>query len=226
MEDTLLKVISKCPFCGENGHQDPNDQRSIFPSANDDEEEGVDLGRLLMLVEGGNPDATFCVAKYRFHGGTELPQDKKQGLELYHTAVSLGSPFAAAALGRCFLDGDAVERDHNKTVEYYFRAAELGFVEMYFFIGEIYLNCGEVEEAMMNFRRAAICGFSEDFVFDSLRDGFRNGYITKDEYAYTLRENQKAANEMKSEAREMSREALKKYDDEICGQGNYLWGGS
>ena len=32
--------------------------------------------------------------------------------------------------------------------------------------------------------------------------GHKVGYITKEEYAFTLRENKKASNEMKSEARE------------------------
>ena len=47
-----------------------------------------------------------------------------------------------------------------------------------------------------------MCGTSEECLFNILRDGFKNGFITKDEYAFTLRENQKACNEMKSVDRE------------------------
>ena len=53
---------------------------------------------------------------------------------------------------------------------------------------------------MLNFRKAAMCGDSD--VFNLLRNCFKNGFITKDEYAYTLKENQAACNEMKSDARE------------------------
>ena len=51
-------------------------------------------------------------------------------------------------------------------------------------------------------RKAAMCGMSDENLFKALRHSFREGYITKDEYAYTLRENQAACNEIKSEARE------------------------
>jgi hypothetical protein len=38
----------------------------------------------------------------------------------------------------------------------------------------------------------------------------RNRRITKEEYAFTLRENQKASNEMKNESRDKARKALEK----------------
>ena len=55
-----------------------------------------------------------------------------------------------------------------------------------------------------------ICKLSEDWLFDRLRAGFKSGYITKDEYAFTLRENQAASNEMKSVARERFKEFMKR----------------
>ena len=54
---------------------------------------------------------------------------------------------------------------------------------------------------MLNVRKAAICGVTDESIFNLLRDGFQCGVITKDEYAYTLRENQAACNEMESDAR-------------------------
>ena len=54
-----------------------------------------------------------------------------------------------------------------------------------------------------------MCGTSEECLFNILRDGFKNGFITKDEYAFTLRENQKACTEMKSDEREMWRKQRK-----------------
>ena len=41
-----------------------------------------------------------------------------------------------------------------------------------------------------------------------MRNGYKDGYITKDEYAFTLRENLKASNEMKSESRDIMRKKL------------------
>ena len=77
-------------------------------------------------------------------------------------------------------------------------------------MGLLLMSIGELEEAMLNYRKAAICGVSQDPVFKTIRFGFTNGWITKEEYAYTLRENQKACNEMKGEAREMWRNKVEK----------------
>ena len=81
-------------------------------------------------------------------------------------------------------------------------ATELGNGEAFAHIGCILFDRGELEEAMLNYRKAAMCGASSDSLFSKLRRGYRDGCITKDEYAFTLRENQAACNEMKSEARE------------------------
>ena len=88
-------------------------------------------------------------------------------------------------------------------MEYYHKSAELGFMHAFPVIGRIYLTMGEIEEGMLNLRKAAMCGtIGDDSLFKLLRDGFKYGYITKDEYAFTLRENQAACNEMKSDGRE------------------------
>ena len=49
---------------------------------------------------------------------------------------------------------------------------------------------------------------NDKFLFSALREDYKNGYITKEEYALTLRENQKASNEMKSESREMIKKVM------------------
>ena len=54
-----------------------------------------------------------------------------------------------------------------------------------------------------------MCGMNEKFIFDKLKIGFKYGFITKEEYAFTLRENQAACNEMKSGNREMAKMLLR-----------------
>ena len=51
-----------------------------------------------------------------------------------------------------------------------------------------------------------MCGIGTDDkkdLFDQLRQGFNDGFITKEEYAFTLRTNQAAFDETKSEEREL-----------------------
>ena len=62
-----------------------------------------------------------------------------------------------------------------------------------------------MEEGLLNLRKAVLCGFSHKAVFDALRQGYKDGHITKEEYAFTLRENQKISEEMKSASREKAK---------------------
>ncbi len=45
-----------------------------------------------------------------------------------------------------------------------------------------------------------MCSLKDDVLFKDLKKGYLNGYITKDEYALTLRRHQAACDEMKSES--------------------------
>ena len=104
--------------------------------------------------------------------------------------------------GKLYHSGDGVEKDDDKSLEYYQKATELGDSTAFLLIGHLLMNKGDIEEGILNLRKAAMCGVSGNDLFSELRNYFINGYITKDEYAFTLRENQKACNEMKSDERE------------------------
>lgn len=67
---------------------------------------------------------------------------------------------------------------------------------------------GEFELALLNYRKAAICGLDDEDLFKEIREGFRAGFITKEEYAFALREHQKVSNEMKSDSRTEARRLL------------------
>ena len=145
----------------------------------------------------------YHVGKYYFTGEMYgLRQDKVEGLKWFHHAVEAGSGIAAYSIGQCHVRGDCVDKDYDKALEYFQKSADLGYIPAFHIVGTILMTKGETEEGMLNLRKAAICGMSEEKLFEQLRDGFKEGYITKDEYAYTLRENQKACHEMKSDGRE------------------------
>ena len=139
-----------------------------------------------------------------------VSDELSEGVKWLHRAVEAGCGEAASDLGECYAEGDGVEQDIEKAMKYSQKAAEFDFIPAFFMIGSLHMSIGEVEEAMLNYRKAAICGLSEDWLFDRLRAGFKSGYITKDEYAFTLRENQAASNEMKSVARERFKEFMKR----------------
>jgi len=158
----------------------------------------------------GNSEAMYRVGDHYFQGRMGLQQDKAEGLKWYHRAVEVGSGMATGRIGRCYEEGDGVEQDKEKALEYYQKSADLGWIPAFYLIGFLLMSKGDIEEGLLNYRKAVMCGMNEKYIFDELKDGFKCGYITKEEYAFTLRENQKACNEMKSEARELWKSIMEK----------------
>ena len=183
-----VKKATSCPYCrADTLNYDDN----------------YALGQEMKRANDGDVVAMYHVGSYYFDGEVYgLHQDKAEGLKWYHRAVEAGSGDAAYSIGQCHVRGDGVDRDDDKASEYFQKAAELGYIPAFQIVGMILMQKGDIEEAFINLRKAAMCGLSNDYLFSKLRNGFKYGYITKDEYAFTLRENQKACNEMKSDGRE------------------------
>ena len=179
--------MSICPFCREDDRESKDEYK---------------LKRVMKQAENGEHDDICRIGTYYFKGQLGLQQDQAEGLKWYHRAMEAGDGKAAFILGARYYQGDGVEQDIEKALEYHCKAAELDFIPAFNLIGFLLMLKGEIGEAMLNLRKAAICGDSSEHLFDELRQGFVNGYITREEYAFTLRENQKACNEMKSDARE------------------------
>ena len=160
------------------------------------------------LAKAGHHKAMNRIGFFYFNGQKGLQQDKKAGMKWWRLAAEAGSSEAANNLGMCYRKGDGVEQDIDRALEYYRQEARLGGVTGFVNIGALLMLQGSMEEAMLNLRKAAICGLSDKHIFNALRKGYRDGYITKEEYAFTLRENQKVNNEMKSESREKITQVL------------------
>ena len=188
-----------CPFCRSNNNVDYRTEKSQAKSE-------------MKRANAGQPDSMCRVASYYFGGEMGCMQNKAKGLKLYQGALEAGSGRAARSLGLCYDLGDGVDQDEEKALEYYQRAVELGFEPAYSSVGYILMERGEIEEGMLNFRKAAMCGTDDKNIFDELRTGFNDGFITKDEYAFTLRKSQAAVNERKSEERELYKEYLNYQD--------------
>ena len=186
--DQTVEKAMLCPCCRTD------------TSSYDDE---AILKTLMKRANAGQHEAMLRIGRCYFHGKMGLQQDKEDGLKWLHRAVEGGSGDAAGMFGTLYYSGDGVEQDDDKSLEYYQKATELGDSTAFLLIGHLLMNKGDIEEGILNLRKAAMCGVSGNDLFSELRNYFINGYITKDEYAFTLRENQKACNEMKSDEREM-----------------------
>ena len=198
MRETGGKNMKLCPFC----------KASLTILVEDDVErakklmEKEELERLNKLIDNGNADAFHQLASYYADGSRGMPQDWAKANELYLKAGELGCAMAYSNLGNSYLAGTGVEIDKKKAKHYYELAAMNGSVQARHNLGCSEGTTGNHERAMKHLMISASAGLKESL--DAVKKGYRymNGYVTKDQYANTLREYQNSQDEMKSDTRD------------------------
>ena len=171
------------------------------------------------MAESGQHEGLYRVGRYHLResrydnraslsaNGTTASKIMNDGMASLRLAADAGSGKALELLGEVFLseadaDADRHEGDsYFQALKCFQKAAELGRVHAFVMIGEIEMKRGKIQEALLNLRKAAICGMRNDFLFAALKRGFVDGYIKKDEYFPTLHRHMKACDEMNSESR-------------------------
>jgi len=189
MED-MEKQLTSCPFCRADTTKTDGDL-------------------YLKLAENGNHKAMFRAAENYRYGNEGLKQDGGVALEWYHRASDEGSHEAAHNLGLCYLRGDlGLEKNLALASKYFQKAGDYGSPQSFALLGSIGYEMGDVEGFVLNVRKAAICGFTGSL--RSLMECYRSGFITKNEYDFTLKMHQAAINEMQSDMRQRHEREIKK----------------
>ena len=161
---------------------------------------GDRLRRIKKLMDNGN-GAAFNMLGYSYANGiNSLPQDWNKATELYFKGGKLGCAEAYYNLGCSYDNGHGVEVDKKKAQYYYELAAMKGDVHARYNLGIIVEDAGNEDRAYKHFAIAARAGSERSL--DAVKDGFMDGFITKDEYTNTLRAYQESQDEMKSEERD------------------------
>lgn len=153
-------------------------------------------------ANAGRADAMCQIGSYYKDGLMGMQKDASKAVIWFRRAAEANNAKGAAMLAQCFLFGHGVEKDDEQALEYFEKAAHLGEYRAFVNIGVIHWGRGDVEEAMLSYRKAAMCGVVNESLFRNLREGYQAGYITKNEYLHTLREHQSAVEGFKSESRE------------------------
>ena len=96
-----------------------------------------------------------------------------------------------------------MEMDKRKAKHYWELAAMNGNAGARHNLGMIEGNAGNNDRAIKHFILAAKAGFKKSL--DQVKEGYKRGMVTKDEYANTLRACQKIQDEMKSDDRDKMR---------------------
>ena len=184
MEETGSKNMKLCPFC-----------KTPPPRSNEEEVE-----RVKKLMDKENPSAYNNLAGDYAQGINGMPQNLAKGNELLLKAGELGCADAYFNLGNAYHAGRGVEIDKKKAMHYWELAAMNGHIKARHNLGCSEEQAGNHQRAMKHFIIAASAGYKQSL--DSVKFGYMNGHVTKEEYANTLREYQKSLDEMKSEARD------------------------
>ena len=184
MRETGGKNMKLCPFCKAPPPRSPEDE----------------VKRLKKLMEKGNAGAFNQLAGYYGEGCYGLPLDWAKANELRLKAGELGCAGAYFNLGICYQFGGGVEVDKKKAKHYFELAAMNGDVMARHNLGCAEYEASNFHRAYKHFMLVACTGYN--LSLDSVKKGFMNGHVTKEEYANTLREYQKSQDEMKSDMRD------------------------
>ena len=174
----------KCPFC-----------RSL---AHESDEEGIQ--RLKRRIKVNEDAEAMCLLGGYFQTGENwLPQDSSKAMELLHKAVKLGNHDAHYNLGVAYYKGDIVGKDTKKARYHYHVAAMGGFASARQNIGVEEMNKGNMERAYKHLMISANAGY--DLSMKTVQDGYKHGFVTKDDFAKTIRAYGSSVDETKSEQR-------------------------
>ena len=182
----------RCPFCNTAG---PKSEEEI-------------IKRLFNRIEKYNDTyAMVMLSEHYSKGQYGLLVDQSKAFELLQRACELGTASVQVSsdlphyhLGIKYQTGDLTEIDKKKAVHHYQIAAMMGNIH-----ARHNLGCSERENrnyhrAMKHFMIAAECGCENSL--DVVKQGFRDGIVTKEQFEKTLRDYQASCDETKSEQRD------------------------
>ena len=180
-------VDQLCPFCRA-------------PATTSDEE---NTKLVMKRVDMGDAIAIYNLACFYADEMYGIPHDMDKALELWHQAGELGKASAYNSIGYAYYYGNGVERDIEKAKHYWELAAMNGDVQSRYNLGIMEGKAGNYHRGMKHYVLAAKAGFKPSL--DKVKEGFKHGLVTRDEYANSLRANQSQQDKLKSDARDKAR---------------------
>ena len=178
----------KCPFC-----------RHPIPISQSRE----DFERILMKrVEANDP-----VAMGQMGFQCNKAGDYGSAVEYWKRAANLGDMEAHFNLSVMYYDGHGVEKDEKKQVYHLEEASIGGHPDARYYLGGVEEKNGRLDRAIKHWIIAANLG--SDKALEALKNAYRYGLISKDDFASALRAHQAAVDATKSPQREEGEAARK-----------------
>ena len=150
--------------------------------------------RMEKRAELNDPCAVFNLGRAYSLSAFGLCKDEKKAANLLNRAADLGECDAYFRLAEAYRTGKGgVRKDMNKVLYHWKLAAMKGHEFARHLLGMYDPN---ERSSMKHYMIAARSGYVESL--KKVGEGYKNGYVTKDEYAATLRAYQVSVNEMES----------------------------
>ena len=150
---------------------------------------------LMKRVEANDPVAVRQMGKQRYD-----ERDYKAAFKYWSKAAELGDVLSHFNLSNLYSNGEGVEKDEKKDVYHLEQAVIGGQVDARHDLGCVEWNNGRHERALRHWIIAANLG--HDNSLEAIKRGHRDGLVSKDDFASTLRAHKAAVDAMKSPQRE------------------------
>mmetsp|Transcript_11351 Transcript_11351/g.24933 ORF Transcript_11351/g.24933 Transcript_11351/m.24933 type:complete len:606 (-) Transcript_11351:163-1980(-) len=161
-----------------------------------------------------DPNAFPVLADIVLHGKYGYARDEEKGFELLMKAGELGCAEAYYSVGNVYYVGGhfGVEKDVPKAKHFLELSAINGCIEARHDLGCRENTTSTVGRGLQHFHIGARAGFEPSM--RAIKKGFKEKYVTKDEYEETLRAYQQSRDEMKSKQRDKALAFNAPTDDE------------
>ena len=180
-----------CPFCNTAS------SRSLEES---------NRRRFKRIEKYNDPEAMVIVGFHYVKGTHGFTVDLAKAIELYQRASDLGSAGAHYNLGSTYFHGlGGVHVDTEKAIHHYQMAAMMGNINARCTLGSVEEMDGNRHRAFRHFMIAARCG--HDHALETVKKGFMEGDVTKEDFEKTLRQHKASQDEIKSDQRDRGRAA-------------------
>ena len=169
----------RCPYCREPAPKTPEEL----------------VKNAMKRVKVNDPVSISEMGKKQYREG-----DFKGAIQYWTKAAALGNLDAHYNLSCLYHEGMGVEKNEKKEVYHLEEAAIGGHPYARHSLGCYEGNAGRHDIAMRHFIIAAKLGY--DGALEDVKKGFQRGFVSKEDYASTLRGHQAAVDATKSEQRE------------------------
>ena len=211
-ESTMYTCCSKsiCDGCAyANTLSNRNDVGKVFScpfcrTSMEGEDEEENHRRKMKRIEANDPATMIHVGTTKHYRNG----DYKGAFELWTKAADLGDAEAHYKLACLYAKGEGVEKDEKKYVNHSEKAAIGGHPIARHNLAQIEAKHGRLDRAVKHWTIASNLGY--DYSLEVLRENFRRGLVSEEEFEAALRGNQAANDATKSWEREEVKKVFRK----------------